>query len=94
MTSLWDRTDITVFIDTFSDPGELGTFFTELKKLCPKATRRGTENEPPRYGSPGSILCLGWRREPLWSLSWGGHEECDKLWGHEEFLDHVGYNSR
>ena len=94
MTSLWERTDITVFIAPFSTPVELGEFLVVLKEVCPGLQQRGTENGPPRYSSPESTLCLGWRREPLWSLSWGGHKECDKLWGHEEFLDHVGYNSR
>lgn len=94
-TNLWDRTDITVFIAAFANPGELGEFFRELQKLCPKATRRGCEwGEPPSFNSGASIMCLGWSSEPLWSLSWGGLDEGDKLWGHEEFLDHVGYNSR
>ena len=91
MTSLWDRTDITVFIDTFSDPGELGTFFTELKKLCPKATRRGYANLP-MYQSPRSVLCLGWSDDPLYTSSYGGEQPWDKIWEHREFLDHVGYN--
>ena len=91
MTSLWERTDITVFIAPFSTPVELGEFLVVLKEVCPRLHQRGYANLP-MYQSPRSVLCLGWSDDPLYTSSYGGEQPWDKIWEHREFLDHVGYN--
>jgi hypothetical protein len=89
---LWVRRDITVFIEKFGTSQECKEYMEKLESVCPMLKFRNSA--ATRYRS-GHELCLGWNREPLWQYSWGGYDSYvgSKVWGHQEFLDHVGYNN-
>lgn len=84
----WDRRDITVFIERFTSPEEFLEYMGILRTVCPHLKAR--VGRDTFHNGP---LCLGWRGEPLSTYSWGGERGGNKLWGHQEFLDAVMYNS-